>query len=301
MKRNLCLSALALLLCPLLFVSCAAPAEHAAVTPTETAGTVSKAAQPVAGVDSTPQSAASSTAAAPSKQAEPAKTAKQPAESSAPTAKPAAKKATAASSAAAKKPAASAAPDSSTVDVWACLPARDEVRFTAEADFQEWLLNGNQNPEAHQAMLSTLQSGQSVRYYAPRTALQSEQMKLVDIRTIQNAIYYTFHYCSAATGKEVGEVSIWQHRDEDHDFAKMYQEHLLAAQKGEENYGSREQFGSNYLWDIVPDSQAACIYWQKDGVTFSAYTGDEMANYLPDILPFLEVEPVTLRTDVVTE
>ncbi len=323
MKRNWYLSALALLLCPLLFVSCSAPAEPATVTPTAASASGEQTAQPVALTTPASQPAAPSQ---PAEVTEPVKAEKQPEAEKAASSKTASSKAPAKPAgtttqkaqaekadkptAATTKPAtakaqtasaSSAAADSSIPGFYVCPQGPDYANFQNEADFRQWLINGTDHEEARQAVLAAMQTGQTVRYYAPHKAMNAKQMQLVKIETVQGSVKYTFSYNSAATGEKIGSVTINQLRDSEQFFLNEYKNGILAAQNGEEFYDIRELAGIRYVVEYVEDTQNVGFLYQKDGKMFWAFAEGAMASEVENLLPLLEVEPVTLRTDVVTE
>ncbi len=303
MKRNVWLGAFALLLCLTCLVSCAAPAENAAVTPTA-AASGNGASTPAAFTAASSQPAAPSQ---PAKVTEPAKAEKQPAAektaaSSKAAAKPAAKSEPTASSKAPAKPAtektestsASSTETESPDYIFCTLPPPPQyANFENEAYFQLWLLSGTDYEEARQAALDALQTGQTIRYYAPHKAMNSERMTLKEIETVQGSVEYIFSYRSAR-GQEVGEVSINQVLDPSKHFLSEYKRYLLAAQNGEKGYGSAALNGCQYVWSHVPQSGNVSFLYQIDGQMFYASALGGMSSEVADLLPLLEVETVTL-------
>ncbi len=322
MKRSKSLCVIAALLCLALFAGCSAPAEQAAVTPTAASASGEQTAQPVALTTPASQAAAPSQ---PAEVTEPAKAEKQPeaekaasskTASSKATAKPAAEKA--ASSKAAAKPAAEktasskapAKPATNSKPAASSQPAAttgtaDLVRhiptFSSEADFRQWLVKGDGSFETErQAAVAQMATGNTIRYYSFPALLNSQLLTLKQIDWEPNATdpAYCFRWADSTSTKSTINVTAFVFEPEYG--KKMLEKDQQNIDDGEEGWGKKTVNGIEYYYYQNPNGYACVIDWKQDGC-YACVLMHDYTDRMDQLLPLLTIEPVTLRTDVVTE
>ncbi len=174
----------------------------------------------------------------------------------------------------------------------------DEVNpssFTNENDFQCFLKNGKNFSNATNSVV--INTNNNIAYYRPSIPINNNLVQLVNIEYWGQSITYFYRFCDDNYEHLTFEVSCYL----DDSFEENYLEAVNDLEAKVYGYVSANVNNHQVLYRDTHHGTTAFIWQQFGGYMVAFIKGDNHADKVQEVLPYLNLEKVTLRTDLETQ
>ncbi len=178
--------------------------------------------------------------------------------------------------------------------------ANPTPEFASVAALQNWILSKddtNQFAQDKQALLSTMANGSQIVYYRPAIGNGNDVLQLERVSASHGVLRYNYEFVDDTDDELELQISCYM----DDTQKEFYEEIKEDAKNNVGGYILKKQ---NNIDVIYADNQhgATMFCWPQFGGYILAYLeGENHADKVQEVLPYLNLEKVTLRTDLETQ
>ncbi len=172
--------------------------------------------------------------------------------------------------------------------------------FNTVTAMQNWLLSGEdstQFSENRELALSTMLSGNKIVYYRPTIEPENDLLVLDKVKISGSTVYYCYHFVDKAYDDIELKISCYM----DDSFKENYLEALDDLEKQVYGYASAEVNNHQVLYRDNQFGTTNFLWQQFGGYIYASLKGENHADKVQEVLPYLNLEKVTLRTDLETQ
>ncbi len=175
-----------------------------------------------------------------------------------------------------------------------------DPEFTTLLSMQNWLLSkddGDQFWEDKQVVLSTMLNGNQIVYYRPMIGMGNDSIELDRIKFSGSTLIYYYRFIDTAYNDLQLRVSCYM----DDSFKENYLEAVSDLETKVYGYVSAEVNNHQVLYRDNQYGATVFTWYQFGGYIRATLEGENHADKVQEVLPYLNLEKVTLRTDLETQ
>ncbi len=178
--------------------------------------------------------------------------------------------------------------------------ANPTPEFTSVAALQNWMLSKDdtdQYAQDKQALLSTMATGNQIVYYRPAIGNGNDAWQLERVSASHGVLHYYYKFVDDAYNDLQLVISCYL----DDSFKENYLEALDDLEKQVYGYASAEVNNHQVLYRDNQFGTTNFLWQQFGGYIYASLKGENHADKVQEVLPYLNLEKVTLRTDLETQ
>lgn len=178
--------------------------------------------------------------------------------------------------------------------------ANPTPEFTSVAALQNWMLSKNdsdQFAQDKQDLLSTMATGNQIVYYRPAIGNGNDVLRLERVKASHGVLHYYYQFVDNTYNVLELQISCYM----DDSFKENYLEALDDLEKQVYGYISAEVNNHQVLYRDTNNGKTAFLWQQFGGYMVAFIKGENHADKVQEVLPYLNLEKVTLRTDLETQ
>ena len=180
---------------------------------------------------------------------------------------------------------------------WAANP---RPRFKTIPELQNWMLsqdNNDQFAEEKQELLSQMTNENQMIYYRPTLGNGNDLLRLSKVKVEGGVLYYYYRFVDERYSNLRFNISCYM----DDSFEGGYIEMQKALENKAYGYASAKIENHDVIYRDNQTGATVFVWPQFGGYIFAKLTGKNHAEKVQEVLPYLNLEKVTLRTDLVTQ
>ena len=186
--------------------------------------------------------------------------------------------------------------DSTVVDIGTDL----DPEFTKLSEMKNWLLSKDDNDqfsEDKKVVLSKMSDGNQIVYYQPTLREGNDLLKLDKIKVSGSTLIYFYHFVDKDYDDLQLKISCYM----DDSFKDSYTEAVDDLEKQIYGFISAEVDGHQVLYRDNQHGVTSFRWQQFGGYIAASLKGENQADKVQEVLPYMNLEKVTLRTDLETQ
>ena len=174
----------------------------------------------------------------------------------------------------------------------------DRMLFASEAALKNWLLSGTEYQDERSDALQILSTNHTITYYRPndRHDIQFTLREVEFFSGVRTSVVYFYNLTASPVPNipdDLQIVCVLEGPD-----VGWYEDAQKALQENTQGYYSINSNQIEYIYYINPQNNV-CIYWKQNGHEHLAFLSNNHVDLIDLVIPLLNLQKVTYRTDVV--
>ncbi len=173
-------------------------------------------------------------------------------------------------------------------------------KFSSETAFRNWMLTNNtedQFTDERNILLSVMTAGDQIVYYRPIVGTGNNLLQLDRIKLAGATLIYYYRFVDETYSDLELQISCYM----DDSFKENYLEAVKDLETQVYGYICTNVNNHDVLYRDNQHGATVFLWQQFGGYICATLEGENHADMVQDVLPYLNLEKVTLRTDTVTQ